>query len=190
MAVIFFRFVGLNISSNPSSTNPDLWTNSKSSFVSSTSSPLSSSSLYVTIVITIVSCVETDLKVNLSCNKEHADYFVKEKNISVVYEWVEPGVDPERGDRPPQNLRKYLFHNEFVQSGKQHSRYKGILPSIVLSQQCCEVYFISLTVVKLLWMDWMSTIVKYKYPPMICLHKNITAAWTTHTIDWLYLVHT
>jgi len=109
MAVIFFRFVGLNISSSPSSTNPDLWTNSKSSFVSSTSSPLSSSSLYVTIVITIVSCVETDLKVNLSCNKEHADYFVKEKNISVVYEWVEPGVDPERGDRPPPKLAKVSF---------------------------------------------------------------------------------
>ena len=109
MAVIFFRFVGLNISSNPSSTNPDLWTNSKSSFVSSTSSPLSSSAFYVTIVITIVSCVETDLKVNLSCNKEHADYFVKEKNISVVYEWVEPGVDPERGDRPPPKLAKVSF---------------------------------------------------------------------------------
>jgi len=26
-----------------------------------------------------------------------------------------------------------------------------ILPSIVLSQQCCEVYLISLTVAKLLW---------------------------------------
>ena len=31
--------------------------------------------------------------------------------------------------------------------GKQHSRYKAILSSIVLSQQCCELYF-SLTVAK------------------------------------------
>jgi len=35
-----------------------------------------------------------------------------------------------------------------MQFGKQHSRYKAILPSIVFSQQCCEVHFISLTVVK------------------------------------------
>jgi len=37
---------------------------------------------------------------------------------------------------------------DFVQLGKQHSRYKAILLSIVLSQGCCEVYFISLTVAK------------------------------------------
>jgi len=30
-------------------------------------------------------------------------------------------------------------------------RYKAILLSIVLSQQCCEVYFISPTVAKPLW---------------------------------------
>jgi len=34
-----------------------------------------------------------------------------------------------------------------IQFGKQHSRYKAILPSIVLRQQCCEVYFISPAVV-------------------------------------------
>jgi len=32
----------------------------------------------------------------------------------------------------------------FVQFGKQHSRYNPILLTIVLSQQCCETYFISL----------------------------------------------
>jgi len=48
------------------------------------------------------------------------------------------------GDRPLQNLRKYDFiHHDFAQVGKQH---KAIVPSIVLSQ-CCDVYFISLTVV-------------------------------------------
>jgi len=30
--------------------------------------------------------------------------------------------------------------NDFVQFGNQFWRYKAILPSIVLSQQCCEVY--------------------------------------------------
>jgi len=30
-------------------------------------------------------------------------------------------------------------------SENSHSRHKAILPSIVLSQQCCEVYFIALT---------------------------------------------
>jgi len=42
---------------------------------------------------------------------------------------------------------KITIHHDFVQSGKQHSRYKANLPSIVLSQLCCEVYFIPLTVV-------------------------------------------
>jgi len=36
----------------------------------------------------------------------------------------------------------------FLQFGKQHSRYKVILSSIVLSQQCCERYFIPLAVAK------------------------------------------
>jgi len=30
---------------------------------------------------------------------------------------------------------------DFVQVGRQHSRYKAILLSIALSQQCCKVYF-------------------------------------------------
>jgi len=39
-------------------------------------------------------------------------------------------------------------HQNILLFGKQqHSRYKAILPSIVLSQQCCEVHFISHTVV-------------------------------------------
>jgi len=44
---------------------------------------------------------------------------------------------------------------------KQHSRYKAMLSSIVLSQQSCEVYFIPLTVAKPLW-DLTA-----KYPPNI-----------------------
>jgi len=47
----------------------------------------------------------------------------------------------------PKTYESNFIHHDFVQFGKQHSRYKAILSSIVLSQQCCEVYFISLTVV-------------------------------------------
>ena len=53
----------------------------------------------------------------------------------------------EGGRLPPKTCESNFSHHEFVQFGKQHSRYKAILPSNVLSQQCCEVYFISLTVV-------------------------------------------
>jgi len=39
-----------------------------------------------------------------------------------------------------------FIHHDFIQFGKQDSRYKAILLSILLPQQCCEVHFISLTV--------------------------------------------
>jgi len=45
-----------------------------------------------------------------------------------------------------KNLRGNTVHHTFLQSGKQQWRYKAIVPSIVLSQQRCEVSFISLTV--------------------------------------------
>jgi len=48
---------------------------------------------------------------------------------------------------PSKIYKSDFFHHDFLQFGKQHSRYKAILPSTVLSQKCCEVYFISLTVV-------------------------------------------
>jgi len=37
---------------------------------------------------------------------------------------------------PPKTYGSYFVHHDFVQFGKQHSRYKTILPSIDLSQQC------------------------------------------------------
>ena len=48
---------------------------------------------------------------------------------------------------PPKTYESNFFHHDFEQFGKQHSRYKAILPSIVLSQQCREAYFIFFTVV-------------------------------------------
>jgi len=44
---------------------------------------------------------------------------------------------------PPKTYESKFFHHNFVQFGKKHSRNKAILSSILLSQQCCEVYFIS-----------------------------------------------
>jgi len=60
-----------------------------------------------------------------------------------------PGADPGGGDRPPtpKTYESNFFQHDFVKFGKQHSRYKAILLSIVLSQQCCEVYFMFLAVV-------------------------------------------
>jgi len=60
------------------------------------------------------------------------------------------GADPRRAIETPKTYKSNFFHHDFVQFGKQHSRYKAILLSIVLSQQFYEVYFISLTVAKLL----------------------------------------
>ena len=49
------------------------------------------------------------------------------------------------GDCPPATYESNFIHHDIVQFRKRHSRYEAILPSIVLSQQCCEVCFISLT---------------------------------------------
>jgi len=52
-------------------------------------------------------------------------------------------IHDKRGRSPSQRPTKVtFFHHDFVQSGKQHSRYKTILPSIVLShsRQYCEVW--------------------------------------------------
>ena len=55
------------------------------------------------------------------------------------------------GDRPPETYESNFIRHNFVQFGKLHSLHMAILSSIVLSQQCCEAYFISLTVATLLW---------------------------------------
>ena len=59
-----------------------------------------------------------------------------------------------------------FIHHDFVKFGKQHLRYKSILLSIVLSQLCCEVYFISLAVVNPEW-DLTANITEIAPPPNI-----------------------
>jgi len=50
------------------------------------------------------------------------------------------------GDRALKTYESNFVHHDFVQFGKQHSRYKVILPPTVLSEECYKEYFISLTV--------------------------------------------
>jgi len=52
---------------------------------------------------------------------------------------------------PSKTYENNYIHHNFVQLRKQHSRYKATLSSIILSQQCCEAYLISLAVAKPLW---------------------------------------
>ena len=47
---------------------------------------------------------------------------------------------------PLKAHKSNFIHHDIVQFGKQHSQFKAMLPSIVLSQQYCDVYFTSLTV--------------------------------------------
>jgi len=57
---------------------------------------------------------------------------------------MEPGGEDAL---PPETYESNLFHHDFEQFGKQHSRYRDILPSIILSQQCRGIGFITFTVV-------------------------------------------
>jgi len=41
---------------------------------------------------------------------------------------------------PPPGKFSADAHDDCVQFGKQHLQYNAILPSIVLSYKCCEVY--------------------------------------------------
>jgi len=40
---------------------------------------------------------------------------------------------------PPKTYESNFIHHRFPQFGKEHSRYKAILPFTVASPQCCEV---------------------------------------------------
>jgi len=75
----------------------------------------------------------------------------------------------------PKTYESDFIHHDFVKFGKQHLRYKAILRSIVLSQQCCEVYFISLAVVNPEW-DLTANITEIAPPPNITgwIHPWIT----------------
>jgi len=44
---------------------------------------------------------------------------------------------------PSKTYESKFVHHNFAQLEKQHSQYKVILSSIVLSQQCCDVSYTS-----------------------------------------------
>ena len=62
---------------------------------------------------------------------------------------VKTGANPGGAIEAIAPPKTYELTHGFVQFEKQHSQYKAILSSSVLSQKCCEVYFISLKVVNL-----------------------------------------
>ena len=49
------------------------------------------------------------------------------------------GENPEGAIAPPKTYENNFIHHEFLQFQKQYSPM-AILSSIILSQQCCEVY--------------------------------------------------
>jgi len=65
---------------------------------------------------------------------------------------IQAGSDPrwEGGKEiaTPTTVESHFIHHNFLQFGKKHSRYKIISSSTVLSNQCCGVLFIALTVAK------------------------------------------
>jgi len=92
-------------------------------------------------------------ELNLQCNYFtvlNGTFVRRTANLEKLLTY-QPGADPGGAIDPPKTYKSNFFHHNFVQFGNQHSRYKAILSSIVLSQQCYEVYFISLTVAKPLW---------------------------------------
>jgi len=86
------------------------------------------------------------------------------------------GADPWEAIDPLETYESNFIHHDFVQFGKQHSRYKAILPSVVLSQQCCEVYFISLTVVNPSW-DLAIKCCVNRPPPLTLLAGSTLERW-------------
>jgi len=92
---------------------------------------------------------------------------------------------------PPKTYESNFIHHDFVQFRKQHSRLKAILSSIVFLQQCCEVYFISLTAAKPLW--HLTTKYYCNRTPNITgwiPPVAVTSAGYKHDFNWLYTLET
>ena len=69
-------------------------------------------------------------------------------SMTKIFDHVVSGANPggaTAAAAPPKTYESNCFHHDFVQFGKQHLRYKAIFPSIVSSQQSCEIFFITLT---------------------------------------------
>jgi len=75
----------------------------------------------------------------------------KSRTARGIDDWMSTGEDPGWGDRPTKTYTSDFIHHDFVQFGKQGWRYRTILSSSVLSQQCCEVSFIFTTVANSSW---------------------------------------
>jgi len=108
-----------------------------------------------------------------------------------VFMWVT--LSQWRGSIPPKTYESNVIHLDFVQFRKQHSRCKAILLSIVLSEQCYKMYFISLTVVNPYW-DFTTKIL-LKSPPNLngwippCFELRLSV-WTASRVDQIQPIGT
>ena len=66
-----------------------------------------------------------------------------------------------RGRSPPphETYKNNFIHDNFLQLEKQHPQHKAILPSIVLSQQCCEAF-------QAIMRLWLPNIIEIAPPPL------------------------
>ena len=53
---------------------------------------------------------------------------------------------------PPKTYMSNYVNHDILQFGKQHSRYKTILPSTDLSQQCLFIYFTTILLQAVAWL--------------------------------------
>jgi len=67
-----------------------------------------------------------------------------------------------RGRSPPphETYKNNFIHDNFLQLEKQHPQHKAILPSIVLSQQCCEAF-------QAIMRLWLPNIIEIAPPPKL-----------------------
>jgi len=100
---------------------------------------------------------------------------VQTTKIACCHQGRDQGADI--GQSSPTTYESNFIHHDFVQFGKQHSWYKAILLSSILSQQCCEAYFIFLTVAKLLrdlttkyyWNCHLPNLIYWLDPPLAAI---------------------
>ena len=93
------------------------------------------------------------------CRKTHVECksnWICWKRLCSSWEEVKSALSNPRAACGPvrggsKTYESNFFYHDFVQFGKQHSRYKAILPYFVLSQQCYEAYSIPLTEVNRWW---------------------------------------
>ena len=110
--------------------------------------PMISCASFTTLQDLQASRVSKGMRLHMDYFKMQSFVFSQPVNYTYLYSNDEEGrrqgriQGGDRGDCPPKTCESNFIQHNFVQFVKQHSRYKATLSSIVLSQECCEDYFI------------------------------------------------